>query len=400
MTQRFTLFCGIDMGKAKHVACLLDANGRIILRSQSFTNDAAGFALLLQRLATVAQRRPILFGMEATGHYWYALHDHLTRLGRTVVVLNPLQTAQQAKKQIRKTKTDKVDAGHIATLLKNGDFKPALIPGELGMTCRQLARLWHALRQQRARVKQLIQAKLECIWPEFETHFTNPLCATACAILRVAPAPQHLLAMPQEALVQLIEKTSRKRLGANLAQRLWSSAQNSIGMRRGLEGAKVAIHVLLEQLDATKPVRENLREQIDALSFRLPGYVLSLPGADPIRAVSLFGETDPISTFDSPRRLVAFAGLDLVVFQTGQYEAPHRKISKRGSPHLRRTLWMMASVAVHRECELRDYYLRRRREGLHHLAAVTAVAIKLTRIAWRILTDQRDYRPQGRPTQS
>jgi hypothetical protein len=60
----------------------------------------------------------------------------------------------------------------------------------------------------------------------------------------------------------------------------------------------------------------------------------------------------------------------------------------------------MASVAVHYESALRDYYLRRRRQGLHHLAAVTAVAIKLTRAVWRILTDQRDYHPEGRPKQS
>ncbi|MGA2502019.1 MAG: IS110 family transposase [Tepidisphaeraceae bacterium] len=397
MTQRFNLFCGIDVGKASHTACLLDADGRFILRSQSFNNDAAGFALLLEHLAGAVKNRPILLGMEATGHYWYALHDHLTRLGRTVVVLNPVQTAQQAKKQIRKRKTDKVDARHIATLLKNGDFRPALIPGELGMTCRQLSRLWHALLQQRARLKQLIRAKLECIWPEFEAHFADSLCVTARAILRAAPSPQDLLGMQKDALTQLIEKASRKKLGAKLAQRLQSSAQNSIGMRRGLEGARLAIHTLMDQLDVTKPVREQLKEQIVALSSRLPGYVLSLPGIDEIRAVSLFGETDPVSTFRDPEQLVAFAGLDLVVYQTGQYEAPHRKISKRGSPHLRRTLWTMASVAVNYESELRDYYLRRRRQGLHHLAAVTAVAIKLTRAVWRILTDQRDYHPEGRP---
>jgi transposase len=393
MTRRFTLFCGIDIGKASHTACLIDADGHFILRAQSFANDAAGFALFLRRLSEASKDEPILIGMEATGHYWYALHEHLIRHRYEVVALNPVQTAEQARTQIRKAKTDKVDSRHIAVLMKNGDYRPALIPGELGMTCRQLTRLWYSLGLQRARTKQLIHAKLECIWPEFEAHFADPLCVTARAILQVAPTPQELLRLGDESLVELIEKASRKKLGADLAQRLRLCAQSSIGMRRGAEGAAIAIRTLLEQLNATKPVRTHLQEQIVALSSRLPSYVLSLPGLNEIRAASLFGETDPISVFQDPQQLVAFAGLDPKVRQSGQYQAPCRHISKRGSPYLRRTLWMMASLAIRREGQLRDYYLRRRRQGLHYLAIVTAVALKLCRVVWRILRDQRDYRP-------
>lgn len=400
MTRRFTLFCGIDIGKANHTACLIDADGNFILRCQSFTNDAAGFAVLLKRLDGASKGKPILIGMEATGHYWYALHEHLVGHHYKVVALNPVQTAEQARKQIRKTKTDRVDAGHIAVLMKNGDYRPTLIPGELAMTCRQLSRLWYALGLQQAKTKQLIHAKLEFLWPEFEGHFADPLCLTARAILQQAPTPRELLGLEEKVLIELIEKASRKKLGANLARRLRLSAQTTIGMRRGAEGAAIAVRTLLKQLDATKPVRLHLQQQIVALSARLPSYVLSLPGADEIRAVSLFGETDPISQLRDPEQLIAFAGLDPKVRESGQYQAPHRHISKRGSPYLRRTLWMMASLAVRREGDLRDYYLRRRREGLHYLAVVTAVALKLCRVVWRILRDQRDYQPHTPSAQS
>ena len=107
-------------------------------------------------LKSIGQTRTILVGMEATAHYWYGLHDFLRRQGYQVAVLNPIQTAQQAKKNIRKCKTDKVDAIHIATLIKNGDYKAALIPSELAMTCRQLSRLRYRLVEQRARLKQFI----------------------------------------------------------------------------------------------------------------------------------------------------------------------------------------------------------------------------------------------------
>lgn len=248
-TQRFSCFCGIDAGKSNHVACLMDLDGQIIARSQSFSNDAAGFALLLQRMTETCQGRSIplqavLVGMEATGHYWYALHEHLVQLGYTVVVLNPLQTAQQAKKGIRKRKTDKIDARTIATLLKNGDYRPSVIPGELAMNARQLARLWYTLVGQRARLKLLIHAKLEWVWPEFETHFADPLCITAQAILNAAPTPADLLQLSHEDLTELIAKASRRQLGADLARRLRDSAKNSIGMVRGSDGARTSPSVL------------------------------------------------------------------------------------------------------------------------------------------------------------
>jgi transposase len=405
ITPRLSLYCGIDVGKASHVACLIDPDGQFIFRSQRFGNSAAGFALLLNRITESchAQSVPaqgVLVGMEATGHYWYALHEHLVRLGYTVVILNPLQTAQQAKKGIRKRKTDKIDARHIATLLKSGDYRPSVVPGELAMNCRQLSRLWYTLSGQRTRLKLLINARLEWLWPEFEAHFADPFCATAKAILNAAPTPADLLQLRHEDLTELITRASRSRLGEDLARRLRDSAAASVGMVRGSDGARIAIGTLLQQLDITQPVRKELELKIAELASRLPPCILTLPGVNVIRAVSLFGETDPIKTFKSPEQLVAFAGLDVTVYQTGQYESPHRRISKRGSPSLRRTLWMMASIAVHKEGHLRNDYLRRRKQGLHHLSAVTAGALKLCRITWRILTDGRDYLPDAPPTRS
>jgi transposase len=394
MSQRNTLFCGIDIGKARHVACVLDAGGEPLMRSQSFTNDAAGFALLRQRLQDIRKGKLLLIGMEATGHYWYAVHEYLTSQGYEVIVLNPLQTAQQSRKQIRKAKTDKKDAHVIATLVKNGDFRRTVIPGELATTCRQLTRLWFALGCQRTRLKQLIQSTLEWLWPEFEAHFADPLCATAQAVLRLAPAPQALLATDLPTLTELIGTTSRRRLGEDLARRLLESARTSVGMRRGNDGATEAVTTLLLQLDAGKPVRQRLKDKIEALSANIPACLLTLPGVSPISAVSLFAETDPISTFTNTDQLVAFAGLDPAVFQSGEYDAPHRHVSKRGSPHLRRTLWLMAMGAILHPGALQDYYKRRRAGGLHHTSAVTATALKLCRITWRIMTDQRDYTPE------
>ena len=387
-------FCGIDIGKNKHVACMIDREGAAIVRSQSFTNDAEGYQRILDRLQEAGGPSKVAIAMEATGHYWYSLHDFLVRQRYDVAVLNPIQTARQVTKGIRKTQTDTIDARHIAVLLKNGEHRPALIPGELGLTCRQLTRLHHAMVRQESRIKQLIWSRLHPVWPEYEPLFATPFCKTGRVLLNAAPTPQDVLALPREDLLELIRKTSRGKYGPAQAQKVRQAAENSVGMHRGLSAARAAIRLLLAQLNVLKPIREQLEEQIEALAGRLPDYLASLPGATPASVVSLFGETDPIEAFTSPAQLIAFAGLDLVVSQSGEYQAPRRHISKRGSPFLRHTLWAMAHRACYQEGDLRNYWLRRKAQGLSHLESVTAVAVKLCPVVWRIMTDRRNYLPQ------
>jgi len=391
--KRYTRFCGIDVAKRKHVACIINSEGEFVARSQSFNNDAEGFRQILARLEEAGGPKRVIVAMEATGHYWYSLHDFLVRQGYSVAVLNPIQTAQQAKKGIRKSKTDKIDARHIATLLKNGEQRAALVPGELAMSCRQLTRLRYTQVRQGAKLKQLLWARLHPVWPEYEGLFATPFGKTGRKLLLTAPTPADVLALNPEQLTELVRKASRGKFGPAKVEQIRQAATRSVGTRRGCEGAAICIRSILTQIEALAPIREQLEAEIATLAERIPAYVLTLPGADALQAVSLFGETDPIETFRRPEQLVAFAGLDPTVFQTGQYDAPRRGISKRGSPFLRRTLWGMALRSLQQEGDLRDYWLRKRREGTHHLTAVTAVAAKICRRAWRILTDGRDYLP-------
>lgn len=400
--KRYLCFCGVDIAKNHHVAYILNRDGECLAAAQSFANNTEGFQRFLQRLRETCPSSLPLIGMEATGHYWYALRDFLVGRGYDVVVLNPIQTHQQAHKDIRKRKTDQIDARHIATLIKNGEHKPALVPDDLAMTCRQLTRLRYRTVATIARLKVLLQSRLFPIWPEYETMFRNLFCHTSRRLLRAAPSPDDVLALDPQELADLVRSASRGRYGAEQAERLRRSAADTAGIRRGLEGARYGIRSLLDQIEALTPPREQLDVTIEEIGSRLPGYLFTLPGISPFLGVSLFGETDPITAFGSPSQLVAFAGLDTNVFRTGQCtgENLRRCISKRGSPFLRHTLWTMAHRACYQEGDLRDYWLRKRQEGLHNLAAITAAALKLTHVVWRILTDRRDYqlqRPNAKP---
>lgn len=399
-SPRYRRFCGIDVAKEKHVACILDAQGQMLVRPRSFTNDAAGYQQWLACLRQAGRTDSILIGMEATGHYWYSLHEFLTRQGYRVVVLNPLQTAAQAKQAIRLCKTDKHDAGHIATLLRTSQYKAVLIPGETAMTCRQLTRLRYRLLRQDAALKQLIHSRLQPAWPEYEGLFSNPFGATSRQLLQAAPTPQQLLTLAPETLNELVRKASRGKFGPVQVQKIRHAATDSVGLRRAQAGTSACIQILLEHLDALRPLREKLESQIERLAGQLPAYLLTLPGATALTIVSLYGEVDPIEAFAHPAQLVAFAGLDPKVFQTGQYDAPVRHLSKRGSPYLRRTIWLMAHRAVCAEGPLRDYWRKKRRQNKHHLVAVTATAHKLCHIIWRIMTDRRDYVPNRETSNS
>jgi transposase len=393
-SRKQSRFCGIDIGKMKHVACVIDREGGMVVRSQSFTNDAEGYQLILKRLQEVGGPTEVAIAMEATGHYWYSLHDFLIPRGYDVAVLNPLQTARQVTRGIRKTQTDQIDAHHIAVLLKNGEHRPAIIPGELGLTCRRLTRLHLAMVHQESRIKQLLWGQIHPAWPEYEPLFATPFCKTGRKLLEIAPVPQDVLALPQEELTELVRKTSRGRFGPVKVGKIRLAAENSVGTSRGIEATRMGIRLLLAQMSALEPIREQLEGEIETLAQRLPDYLMSLPGATPTTIVSLFGETDPIKAFASPSQLIAFSGLDLVVSQSGQYQAPRRHISKRGSPYLRHTLWAMAHRACSQEGDLRDYWIRRRVQGLKYREAVIATAIKLCPVVWRIMTDCRPYLPQ------
>lgn len=394
-SKKFTRFCGIDIAKDKHVACVIDRDGAMCIRPSSFANTADGYQHLLERLKGAGRTTSVLIGMEATGHYWYSLHDFLTRCGYAVVVLNPIQTARQVAQAIRKCKTDKYDATHIAQLIRSGNYRPAAIPGELAMTCRQMTRLRYSMLQQQIRVKQLIWSKLHPVWPEYEPLFTNPFGKTARAVLRLATGPQGILQMPQDDFTDMIRSASHGKFGPLKARDIRHAAEKTVGMQRGREGINIAINCLMDQMEALEPVRERIETQITALAEQLPPYLLTLPGASPLTVVSLYGEVDPIDTFEQPSQLVAFAGLDAAVFQTGQYDAPQRHISKRGSPFLRKTLWQMAYRAVYQEGDLRNFWLKKKGQNKHQFVAVTAVARKLCHVVWRIMTDRRDYIPNG-----
>jgi len=166
----------------------------------------------------------MLVGMEATGHYWYSLHDFLIRNSYDAAVLNPIQTALQAKQAIRKCKTDKHDAYHIANLLRTNQYKAAVIPDELAMTCRQLTRIKCRIVKQISMTKQLVHSRLRPAWPEYDGFFSNTFGTTSMKLLNTVSTPKEFMESDFDDISKVIRKASRGRFGSVHAQRILHSA--------------------------------------------------------------------------------------------------------------------------------------------------------------------------------
>lgn len=120
---------------------------------------------------------------------------------------------------------------------------------------------------------------------------------------------------------------------------------------------------------------------------------MTIPGIGPVLAAAILGEIGDISRFPTGAKLVAYAGIDPTVRQSGQFNGTRNRMSKRGSPHLRRAIWLAASTATTYNPILRDFYEQKRAEGKHPMAATGAVARKLTYIIHAVLRDRKPYEP-------
>jgi transposase len=384
-------FCGIDVAKRKHVALLMDSDGQRVKPAFTVANCRDGFTLLTQQLQALSG--PVTVALEATGHYWLGLYETLTTAGYAVVVLNPLQVHAYQRSGIRKCKNDRTDAFWIADFVRisRAQSTPATLPALLQL--RELARFRYSLASQIGDCKRKIVGVLDRIFPEYETVFSNLFIASSRRLLQEAVTAQEFADFDLSELSSLLQKVSRGRLGIDRAQALQQAAQQSVGVSFLSEAAHTQIGCLLQQLELLEAQCEELDRALEALMAQLPQYrhLTSIPGLGLVTGAMILAEIGDVSRFSSAEKLVAYAGIDASVHQSGEFEAKHMHMSKRGSPHLRHALWQAASMAVRYEPELQAFYKRKRAEGKHHGTALGAVCRKLLARIYVVLKEQRPY---------
>jgi transposase len=383
------IYCGIDVAKHKHAVSLLDEKGEQIKPVFTIENTRPGFDRLNQELGGVAG--PVTVGLEATGHYWLALYEELSQRGHTLIVLNPFQVAAYRRSGVRKVKNDRRDALWIADFIRIANL-PATsrdIPTILQM--RELSRFRFRLTEQIGDCKRKILSILDRVFPEYETLFSNVFIKSSRQVLKTAVSAQEIADYDLGELALLLHSTSRGRFGSEQAERLQTAARQSVGIGFLTNAVRVEMGCLLDQIDLLEEQRTQLDQVIEPLMQQIPQHITSIPGIGPVTGAAILSEIGDIQRFDSPEKLVAYAGLDASVYQTGQFEASEAHISKRGSPYLRHALWQAANVAVQHDPDLIAFYQAKRKEGKHHNVVIGAVSRKLVARVFIVLKEQRPY---------
>lgn len=388
-------YLGIDIGKRTHVASIMNAEGKVVLKGFSFLNSLEGAHALLDRLnAFSATPDDFLIGMEATGHYWLALFSFFDEQGFYTHVINPIQTDGWRKgTEIRKRKNDIIDSVLIADLIRYGSFQETALANETMFSLRQLTRYRSYLVGTAGDFKRKIIAILDQIFPEYETVFSKVgiFGKASKAVLLEFSSPEEFNQVSAKVLAEALGLASRNRVGTAKAEALKSAAAHSFGIRFAKEAFVFQMRSMIDQLIFLEDQIKQTENEIEQLMASLDSVIETIPGIGPVLGATILGEIGDIHKFSNPKKLVAYAGIDASVTQSGEYQATHNVMSKRGSPYLRKALFQAALIASRHDPVLKAFYDKKRAEGKHHLTALGAVSRKLCYIIHAILTKNEPY---------
>lgn len=386
-------YLGIDIAKNTHVASLIDEKGRNIFKGFSFSNSTDGGKSLLEIIKEHVDFSDVTVGMEATGHYWLSIYSFLYDYNfHSIHVINPIQTDGWRKgTEIRKRKNDIIDSVLIADLIRYGDFVETSLSNEDLFSLRNICRMRNYLVQSTGDLKRKIICVLDQVFPEYQSIFSNTFGTTSKQLLLDFSSPTDFEELSVDVLTETLENLSRKKVGHSTAEKLINSAKNSFGITFSRESFTFQLKLLIEQIKFIEGQIKDCETKIKELMKKINSPITTIPGIGTVLGAVILSEFGDINRFDKPSQLVAYAGIDATVSQSGEYEGTHNVMSKRGSPYLRKALFQAALVASNSDPVLKAYYQKKRSEGKHHKTCIGAVARKLCNIIYAVLKNDKPY---------
>lgn len=384
------IFIGIDIAKRFHQAAAIDESGNIIGKPLRFANSMAGYRKLLDLVQLLAQ--PIVFGMEATGHYWLTLYSHLRQDGFTIHVINPIQSDALRGMYIRKAKNDAIDAVIIADVIRFGRYCDSRVEPQDLQALRELCRQRFYIVDMASDIKRKIVALLDQVFPEYENLFTDTFGASSLEILSQYTTPEEILAVDSSKLADILDKASRGRLGQNKADEIQDFARNSFGIVAASSSLSLIIRQLIEQLRSLEKSIEVFDKEISRLLDDFHTQLTTITGIGPTLAAVILSEIGgDINRFPSAAKLAAFAGVDPSIKQSGEFSGTQNHMSKRGSPYLRRAIWLASTVAAVKDPAIHAFYQHKRDQGKDYMTAIGHVCRKMVSIIYAVLRDNTPY---------
>ena len=380
-------YVGIDISKYKHDFCIISSASELIVENFSFQNNKIGFQSLLDQLKPY-NKSEIHIAFEATGHYSLNLELFLVNNGYSFMKVNPLIIHQFLKtRSLRRTKTDKADSLTIAKYLMSVPYKPNSDLLYTFFTLKSLCRARENLVKERSKFAVLLTNELDKSFPELKPFFNNMISSTLLYILEKYTNTKHIAAMKD---YDSIRKLSRGKFTYAKFAQLKELAKNSVGFSN--ENTDLLISTYISIYNDFNNKIDPINKQISTIIKELNPRMLTIPGIGEISAATILSEYGDIKNFSNSNKMLAFAGLDPSINQSGTLEY-NGKMVKHGSGLLRYTIMNSAMAILRFSPEFYDYYLKKRSEGKCHRVALSHVCKKLIRVIYSLEKNDIDFNP-------
>ena len=385
---------GIDVAKDKHDCFIFNSEGEVLADVFTIANNREGFETLLQRLRScTGPADKIKVGLEATGHYSYNILGFLLDCGLPTFVINPLHTNLYRKSlSLRQTKTDRIDARIIASMLMSDvDLKSYTYTAYHNEELKSLTRYRFDKVQQRAKLRQSVSRLVNILFPELETLVPRLHLASVYAILSEFPGAKQISAAHLTHFRAILSDASKGRYDREKAVEIREAARRSIGSVMPAKSLELQHTIrLIQELD--KEIEE-IEDAIKAIMDEMASPILTIPGISYRMGAMILAEVGDISRFDSPDKLLAYAGLSPSTYQSGKLNATgaYAHMEKRGSRYLRYALFNATKYVCMWEPSFAAYLARKRAEGKHYNVAISHAAKKLVRLIFALQTSGRAF---------
>lgn len=383
------IYVGIDIAKNTHWASAMNSDGEILLEPFSFQNNNEGFQKFTSKLSSFDKQK-MLIGLESTAHYGENIISYLFNLDYKIGIINPIQTSNLRKSNIRKTKNDKVDTYIIIKSLSLNNYTLVTSREINNIKLKGLSRSRHNLIVMRSRSKIQLASFIDQLFPELNQFFKGNLhLNVSYQLLKQFSSPKDISSLHLTKLTNILLDNSHGRYKKEDAIRLRELAKNSVGIDNltlslQIKQAILQIELYTEQIEEV----EKLSKQIlDEMKSKL----LTIPGMSYNQATVIHGFIGDINRFNKSCQLLAYAGLDPSVYQSGNFEARSTRMSKRGNSLLRYNLVYAAHNLVLNNKTFKEYYTLKRSQGKSHYCALGHAAHKLVRVIFKMLKSNVDF---------
>ena len=386
------IYVGIDVAKDKHDCFITNFDGEVLFKAFTIANNLDGFNDLYQKIVSVTEDiTKVKVGLEATGHYSYNLLGYLIDKSLPTYVINPLHTNLYRKSlSLRQTKTDKVDARTIASMLMSDvNLKSYSDISYHNEELKSLTRYRFDKVKERAKLKSSVSRLVCILFPELEKLVPTLHMAPVYAMLSEFPGAKQVADAHLTRLTNLLSESSKGRYGKETAIAFRNAARTSIGSNMPAKSLELK-HTIKLIRELTSDIDE-IEHEIKLIMDEISSPILSIPGINYRMGAMIIAEIGDFNRFDSPDKILAYAGLSPSTYQSGQLDGAYSHMEKRGSRYLRYALYNAAKYVCHWDPTFAEYLAKKRAEGKHYNVAISHAVKKLVRVIYHLEKTNQQY---------